>query len=435
MKLNGTSSAARVRGLQARWHGLRGDLCGYFFRQEFSRATWRQRVAGFAPVGKVVRWVDPVLTLAVFVWLFVVAPNGRAAGVPPIQTVFVIVLENNNWSAIKGSASAPYLNGVLLPQASHCEQYYNPPGVHPSEPNYLWLEAGTNFGIFNNNDPASNHLATTNHLTSLLTRAGLSWKSYQEDISGLYVPLTATNRYAAKHNPMVFFDDVTGTNNPADPFGLAHIRPYSELATDLANNTVPRYAFITPNLCNDGHDNCPPGYDRIRQGDDWLAAEIPKITNSTAYKNNGAIFIVWDEGLGSDGPIGLIVLSPLARGGGYFNNLAYTHSSFVRTMQDVFGVNQSYLNDAANARDLFDLFREFRLAPPVRAAANQIQLTVTGGVIPGKTNWVQVSADARAWTTIATNALPLNTPVNGFQITDLLPAGVVNRFYRVLQRP
>src|SRR5438132_13743268 len=62
-------------------------------------------------------------------------------------TVFLILVENTDWSSIKNSASAPYINGTLLPIASHAEQYYNPPNVHPSLPNYLWLEAGTNFGI------------------------------------------------------------------------------------------------------------------------------------------------------------------------------------------------------------------------------------------------------------------------------------------------
>ena len=151
--------------------------------------------------------------------------NSAPAAVPPVQTVFVIVLENNNWASFRGSASAPFLNSVLLPAASYCEQYYNPTGLHPSEPNYLWLEAATNFGIFNNSDPVINHLNTTNHLTALLNRAGISWKSYQEDIDGNTVPLTATNLYAPKHNPMVFFDDVTGTNNVRDPFeiGRAHV--------------------------------------------------------------------------------------------------------------------------------------------------------------------------------------------------------------------
>src|SRR5438270_11702053 len=65
------------------------------------------------------------------------------------RTVFLIMMENHNWAQIKGSPSAPYINSVLLPMASHAEQYYTPPRLHPSEPNYLWLEAGTNFGILN----------------------------------------------------------------------------------------------------------------------------------------------------------------------------------------------------------------------------------------------------------------------------------------------
>src|SRR5450631_1856480 len=75
---------------------------------------------------------------------------------PPQRTVFVILMENHEWSQIKGSASAPYINNTLLPMGAHAEQYYNPPNLHPSEPNYIWLEAGTNFGILNDNDPTSN---------------------------------------------------------------------------------------------------------------------------------------------------------------------------------------------------------------------------------------------------------------------------------------
>src|SRR5205823_488930 len=74
-----------------------------------------------------------------------------------IQTVFVIIEENQNWAAVKGSASAPYINNTLLPMASHAEQYYNPPGIHPSMPNYLWLEAGTNFGFTSDLLPSSAH--------------------------------------------------------------------------------------------------------------------------------------------------------------------------------------------------------------------------------------------------------------------------------------
>src|SRR6266516_3483520 len=234
------------------------------------------------------------------------------------KNVFLIMMENHNWSDIKNNPSAPYINNTLLPTSSYAEQYYNPPGLHPSEPNYLWLEAGTNFGITDDSDPLSNHQNTTNHLVALLRNAGVSWKTYQEDINGQYVPLTDTNNYAPKHNPFVFFDDVTGTNNVNDAYGIAHIRPYSELAGDLASNTVARYNFITPNLCDDMHDSCSPWNNEVRQGDNWLASELPKILSAPAYTNGGALFITWDES--DTGPIGMIVLSPLARGGGYFNN-------------------------------------------------------------------------------------------------------------------
>lgn len=274
-----------------------------------------------------------------------------------LSTVFVIVLENTNWSEIKGNDEAPYLNNVLLPIAAHAEEYYNPPGVHPSEPNYLWLEAGTDFGVTNDANPDANHQSTAMHLVTLLDQMGISWKSYQEGISGTDCPLTADGLYAPKHNPMVYFDDVTDTNNPDSPYCIAHIRPLSELTTDLQNNTVAQYNFIVPNLCNDMHGNirCLLS-NRIENGDDWLATNVPNILNSSAYANGGVLFITWDEGeWGSDGPIGLLVLSPKAKGDGYANTIHYTHSSLLRTIQEIFGVTP-LLGDAAQATDLSDLF-------------------------------------------------------------------------------
>src|SRR5438445_3339327 len=104
--------------------------------------------------------------------------------------------------AIKGSPLAPYINS-LIPVRAHAEQYYNPPGNHPSLPNYLWLEAGTNFGILNDNPPTSNHQGTTNHLVTLLKNAGISWRAYEEDICGCFCPLSDTNLYAVRHDPFV----------------------------------------------------------------------------------------------------------------------------------------------------------------------------------------------------------------------------------------
>jgi hypothetical protein len=267
-------------------------------------------------------------------------------------------MENTDWSSIKGSSSAPYINS-LLPIASHAEQYNNPPNNHPSLPNYLWLEAGTNFGI--SSDPNPPQHTSSPHLANMLDAAGISWKTYQEDEgSGAYVGSDCPNynegnHYDVGHNPFVYFADVT--NNTT--YCTAHVRPYSEFLTDLASNNVPRYNFIVPDLCHDMHEgqSCA-GSDRIRSGDTWLSTAVPAILASGAYRNNGgALFITWDEGVAADGPIGMIVLSPKGKVG-YSNTIAYTHSSTLRTMQEIFGVSPM-LRDAANTTDLSDLFVSF----------------------------------------------------------------------------
>ena len=285
------------------------------------------------------------LTTAIALFCILAAASKLpASGIDSSSTVFIILMENHNWSSIKGNANAPYINNTLLPMASYTDQYYNPPGIHPSEPNYLWLEAGTNFGITNDNPPSSNHQSTTNHFVTRLKNAGISWKTYQENITGATCPTTDSYPYAVKHDPFAFFDDVVSSEC------TTVMRPYTELATDLANQTVAHYNFITPNLINDMHDGT------IAQGDTWLSQNVPVILQSVTYQNNGLLLITWDEGASSsDGPIGMIVLSPLARGGGYHNTLHYTHSSTLRTLQKIFGV-APFLGGADAALDLSDLF-------------------------------------------------------------------------------
>jgi phosphatidylinositol-3-phosphatase len=281
-----------------------------------------------------------------------------------IKTVFIILMENHNWTggkagtSIKGNRSAPYINNTLLPIASHAEQYFNPPGIHPSLPNYLWLEAGTNFGILDDNPPSVNSQPTTQHLVTLLSNAKISWKTYEEDITGRVCPLTDNAEYAVKHDPFVYFDDVTNNQDPNSANCIAHVRPYSELDGDLASGNVAQYNFITPNLCDDMHDKCKPLQNAIQQGDTWLSNNVPAILNSNVYKAGGALFITWDEAGTGDGPIGMIVLSQFAKGGGYQNSIHYTHGSTLRTFEEIFGVSP-FLADAASETDLSDLFAQF----------------------------------------------------------------------------
>src|SRR5439155_16007987 len=147
--------------------------------------------------------------------------------------------------------------------------------------------------------------------------------------------------------------DVTQGNNAQASRCIQHLRPYSELQTDLINDTVARYNFITPNQCDNMHTSCAPLNDPVLQGDLWLSTEVPKILASPAYANNGALFILWDEADGAGGPIGMIVLSPQAKGAGYQNTILDSHSSTLTTADESVGV-RVMLGHAARASDWGD---------------------------------------------------------------------------------
>jgi len=281
----------------------------------------------------------------------VAARGALTGGLASVKNVFIVLMENHNWSSVKGSASAPYINGTLLPMGAHAENYVNLPGIHPSEPNYIWLEAGDNLGITNDNAPSTNHQATTAHLVTQLEAAGVTWKAYAEGITGSACPVSTSGLYAPKHVPFVYFDDVRTNASRC----TSHVRPFSELAADLASGNVARYNFITPDLCDDMHNStgCATS-SSLANGDAWLSAHLPAIFGSSTYKQSGAVFVTWDESEGGDLPIGMLVISPFAKPG-YSNTIAYNHSSTLRTFQEIFGTTP-FLRAAATATDLSDLF-------------------------------------------------------------------------------
>ena len=284
------------------------------------------------------------------------ASDGGAAGntPPALETVFLIVMENKNWAQIVASTDAAFINGTLVPMAARATQYFNPPHLHPSEPNYIWMEAGDSLGIVDNNGPDINARPTTDHLVTYLTRAGISWRAYVEDIDGMTCPLTDVAQYASKHDPFVFFDDVTGNGNPADPSCIAHLRPFTELAGDLQAGRVARYNFLAPNLCHAMH-NCG-----VAAGDAWLHDTIPLLTASSAYRTGGVVFLGWEEGEGgTDGPVGMLALSPFAKAG-QESAVHHDHSSLLKTLQEIFGVTP-LLRHAGDptTTDLSDLFTRF----------------------------------------------------------------------------
>jgi phosphatidylinositol-3-phosphatase len=319
-------------------------------------------------------------TLAVLM----VVPAVTTAQMSKVKTVWVIMMENHNWTGndagasfgdpdIKGNPLAPYINSTLVNTAAHAEQYYNPPGNHPSQPNYLWLEAGTNFGVLADTQPGQPQLHTTKHLVRLLQDAGISWRAYAEPDFGSPVFDTCPLDFSfldINHLAPPYFNDINDGLNPQSPECIAHVRPYYQLATDLADHTTAQYNLVIPDLCHDGHEGISPcdatePADNTLRSDTWLKQNVPLILESEAYKEGGALIITWDEAEDtdqfSDGPIPFFLLSPFAKGGGktaYSNSIHYDHGSTLKTVQEIFHV-EPLLGAAAEERtvDLRDLFQ------------------------------------------------------------------------------
>jgi hypothetical protein len=276
---------------------------------------------------------------------------------PAIQTVFFILMSSQPWSAVAGSKSAPYINGKLLPAAAHCESYYAaPPMILQSEPNVVWLEAGQDFGFTTNGLPTVNHTASTSHLVDQLEAAGVTWKAYVEGATAGVCPIADVSPMRTYNVPFVFFDDVVGTPPAANAKRcVEHVVPYTQLATDLAKDAVPQYAFIVPNDCDDMHDTCTTT--PVEQGDTWLSTAVPPILASKAYTTSGAVFIAWDFASTGYMPIGFIALSPKVKPG-FAGTATLSASSTLLTLQEIFGVGPD-LGDAKNAADLRGLFESF----------------------------------------------------------------------------
>jgi phosphatidylinositol-3-phosphatase len=287
-----------------------------------------------------------------------------AAQASVLQHVFVIAMENTDASQIYGNTTdAPYINNILLPNYAHATNWIDELPSLASEPHYIWMEAGTNafsdHTFTTDNDPSrKNSTSSTAHLVTQIKNAlgGVTWMTYQEgqNSSTGACPIASSGFYAAKHNPFVFFKDVSG-NPPSktNAYCAAHSKPYTSLAADLAANNIASYVFITPNLCNDMHGatGCPNS-NRIRSGDDWLSAELPNLI-TWANIHASVILITWDEG-SSTTLMPFLAIGPGVKAN-YAGAVAYDHKSIIKSVEEVFGL--PFLSTVSGANDLADLFQ------------------------------------------------------------------------------
>jgi hypothetical protein len=281
-----------------------------------------------------------------------------------IKHVFVIAMENHDASSIYGDTTdAPYINNTLIPTYAHATNFNDELALSiPSEPHYVWMEAGTNafsdHTFTNDNAPSSsNSTASTAHLSTQIKNAtnGVTWRTYQEGINATTgsCPIAASGFYMPKHDPFVFFRDVVGsTPSKTNAYCVAHHEDLSKLAADVAAGNVASYTFVTPNQCHDmhGQSGCPNS-NTIRAGDDWLSANLPAlITYANAHA--GVILITWDEGE-STTKIPFLAVGPHVKAG-FTGTVSYTHSSLVKSIEHI--LELPTLSTVSGANELANLF-------------------------------------------------------------------------------
>jgi hypothetical protein len=286
--------------------------------------------------------------------------------VPLFNHVIVILMENTTWTTLEQSTNTPFLHG-LMSSAAYATDYH---GVaHPSLPNYLALASGSDQGVGCDCDPTGTTACGTLNCNGLihscscgqtvpsiatdLDAAGVSWRAYAEDM-GTPCNTTDGTGYAVRHVPFLYFGDVAN-----DAASCAdHVVDYQSFAADLAAGSR-RFNFIAPNLTDDMHDPFPAGAQNLANGDTWLSQQVPAILASAAYQDDGLLVIVWDEddnsgGLfGSDDPVPMYVLSPLARTN-YPSSVTANHYSLLATIEDGLGLPRR--GNAAQATPLVDFF-------------------------------------------------------------------------------
>ena len=254
-------------------------------------------------------------------------------------------MENEESNAIVGSSAAPFINSLANSNGLAASYFAV---SHPSLPNYLALTAGSTFGIAS--DCTGCYVNATN-LADQIETSGRSWKAYMEGMpSSCYVG--DAYPYMQKHDPFIYYNDIRTNATRCS----AHVVPFTQFGADLSAGTLPNFAWITPDMCNDMHD-CS-----VSTGDRWLASVVPGILASSAFKNGGALFITWDEGStaagccgnASGGQVATLVVAPNSIVG-LRSTTNETHYSLLRTIEDAWGL--APLGQAANAAAMREYFR------------------------------------------------------------------------------
>ncbi|HEV8184125.1 MAG TPA: alkaline phosphatase family protein [Candidatus Angelobacter sp.] len=279
------------------------------------------------------------------------------AQVPRSNHVYIVAEENRSYEHIVGSASMPYLNSLINKGGLATQFYAN---QHGSLENYFWVTAGQK--ITDNNSTTA--VFNVDNIERHLLTSGKHFKSYAQSLpyagyTGLYY-----NAYMKRHAPLPYFTDMANSS-----LIMNHVST-TEMAKDIANGTLPNFAFITPDGDHDMH-NCGTNLGAcLWTADQWLKSNIGPLLATAPFQPGGdGVLIIWaDEAdlstdnrcsatvlTGCGGRIVVAMIGPQVKAG-YKSVTTYHHPSVLRTMLEALGTTANFPAAANTAPDMREFF-------------------------------------------------------------------------------
>jgi hypothetical protein len=246
---------------------------------------------------------------------------------PASSRVIVIVMENAEYGEVLGNSAAPYINALARRYGLATQSFAI---RHPSLPNYLALTSGATQGM--SSDCTGCHVGAPN-IVDQMEAAGISWKAYLEDQPTPCFKAAGAGGYAKKHNPFIYYDDIAGSLRRCKK-----LVGFTQLAADLRRGRLPTYAWISPNLCDDGHDCGVSG------GERFLARTVPALLRELGP--HGFLVLTWDEGhsegeccggVAQGGHVATILAGPDVRRGGR-DGQSVDHYGVLGTIEEALGL-------------------------------------------------------------------------------------------------
>lgn len=274
------------------------------------------------------------------------------AQVPRSNHVVLVVEENHSLSQVIGNPATPYFNSLASTYAQATQFYAN---THPSIGNYFMLTSGN---LITNNDSTTATVSADNIVRHLLS-AGKTWKGYAENLPTTGYLGPDVFPYVRRHFPVSFFSDVV--HSSVERLNLV---PFSHFPSDLANGRLPDFSLVIPNVQDDAH-NCPAGLvtcsdaQILHAADNWLKLHIAPLIANPAFKTDGILIIVFDEGTGGDnahggGHVTALIIGPRVRRG-FKSTRFYQHQNVLRTILVALGA-RTFPGAAAGAAPMADVF-------------------------------------------------------------------------------